>query len=58
MDKNFVSELDKFIADFDKNNPKKSVSQQQEIKKFARIFKLRDDADAGKKKVDEAWEGF
>jgi hypothetical protein len=58
MQKNFVSEVDKFLAAFDKKNPKKSDSQQREIKKYSRIFKLRDDPEAAKKEQDKIWEEF
>lgn len=42
IDKNFVSEYDRFLRAFDKEHPQKSASQQQEINKNARIAKKRD----------------
>lgn len=38
----YVSELDGFLNDFDKNHPKLSASQQKEMDKYKRIFALRD----------------
>jgi len=42
-DKNYVSEIDKQLAKFDQSQPK-SASQGAEIKKYDRIYKLRDHA--------------
>lgn len=39
--KNYVSEIDKFINEFDKTHPK-SESQLAEIQKHQRVFALRD----------------
>lgn len=41
LDKQFVSEIDKKLADFDATHPK-SASQQAEIDKYQRIHALRD----------------
>ena len=38
----YVSEVDKFMFAFRKQNPQKSASQLAEIQKFARIGRLRD----------------
>lgn len=54
--KGYVSEIDLFLADFDKAHPKKSASQKAEITKFARIGKLRDQAHQEEK--DEIWKDF
>ncbi|MBI5447519.1 MAG: hypothetical protein HY939_02175 [Gammaproteobacteria bacterium] len=43
IDTSYVSPLDKFLAELDKNT-KKSVSQKKEIEKYARIARLRDHA--------------
>jgi len=43
IDKNFVSEIDKKLAEFDRTHPK-SPSQLAEIKKHLQVFKLRDKA--------------
>lgn len=42
INRKFVSEIDQFLAEFDKTHPQKSVSQLEEIKKHEQIFKLRD----------------
>jgi hypothetical protein len=39
--KNYVSEIDKKLASYNENHPK-TPSQQEEIDKYARIFKMRD----------------
>ncbi len=41
IDKNFVSEIDQFLAEFDATHPK-SASQLAEIKKYEKIYQLRD----------------
>lgn len=43
---NYVSEIDRFLAEFDAAEPVKSASQQEEIAKHALIARLRDHADA------------
>lgn len=43
--RDFVSDIDKLIEDFDKKNPKLSKSQQKEIQKYDRIYFLRDNED-------------
>lgn len=58
MQKNFVSELDQFLADFDTQHPEKSASQKASIKKHQRIAKLRDDPEAAKKLQDKIWGDF
>jgi hypothetical protein len=42
IDKHFVSEIDKKMAEFDAAH-KKSPSQQAEIDKYKRIYELRDE---------------
>ena len=42
--KNFVSEIDQMLADFDKNHSK-SESQQAEIDKYTKISDQRDNKD-------------
>ncbi len=39
----YVSEIDKFLAEFDRSHPELSKSQQKEIAKHERIYRLRDD---------------
>lgn len=41
VDKHFVSSIDKFLAEFDRTHPKSSP-QKAEIKKYERIYQLRD----------------
>ena len=52
----YVSEIDKFLAEFDATHPK-SASQLAEIKKYQRIYSLRDTplSDKDDKKI---WEEF
>ncbi|VVC76872.1 hypothetical protein AQUSIP_21990 [Aquicella siphonis] len=38
----YVSELDNFLVEFDKNHTKLSASQRKEIDKYNRIYVLRD----------------
>jgi hypothetical protein len=38
-DRAYVSEADKFLQDFDNDNPQKSESQKKEILKHRNIFK-------------------
>jgi hypothetical protein len=40
--RNFVSKIDEFLADVDKQHPKKSVSQQQEIEQYEELMTKRD----------------
>ena len=53
----FVSDIDKFLAEFDARNPKKSRSQSKEIAKYQKIFALRDTPKVNESKSD-IWEGF
>jgi len=41
IDKHFVSEIDKKMAEFDASHPK-SASQQAEMNKYQRIYQQRD----------------
>lgn len=43
---NYVSDLDRFLQEYDKKHPELSKSQQKEIAKLKRIYRLRDDAAA------------
>lgn len=53
----YTSELDRFLAEFDKNHPKLSASQRKEINKYARLNRLRDNEAAS---TDEKsfWDKF
>ena len=42
INKNYVSDIDTFLAEFDQKNTIRSASQIAEKKKYDRIFKLRD----------------
>jgi len=42
----YVSDIDRFLQDYDKKHPVLSKSQQKEIAKAKRIYRLRDDAAA------------
>ena len=44
LDKKYVSEIDQFLVDFDKQNPKKSTSQLKEIQKAERVSRLMKDS--------------
>lgn len=43
---NYVSDIDCFLQDYDKKHPELSQSQQKEIAKAKRVYRLRDDAAA------------
>jgi hypothetical protein len=40
--KNYVSKVDEFLASFDQQHPQKSLSQQQEITAYQKLFSQRD----------------
>lgn len=42
IDTNYVSEIDKFLNQFDQEHPELSKSQQKEKAKYKRIYALRD----------------
>ncbi|MGE3920416.1 MAG: CBU_0585 family protein [Gammaproteobacteria bacterium] len=58
ISRNYISKIDKFLKEFDVTHPKKSASQNKEIKKYQRIFKLRDNPTIEEKNVLEVWEDF
>ncbi|MCD6046850.1 MAG: hypothetical protein K0S08_497 [Gammaproteobacteria bacterium] len=43
IDSDFISEIDKFLLAFDQKKAELSDTQQDEVKKFQRIGKLRDE---------------
>lgn len=55
---NFVSELDKFLSEFDVKHPKKSDTQLENRQKHLRIFRLRDNPNAKKEDKNKIWSGF
>jgi hypothetical protein len=54
---NYVTDLDKFLQEFDKQQPKLTASQQKEHDKYKRISKLRDTEERSEENKD-LWEGF
>lgn len=57
MYSHFVSETDQFLQKFDEAHPELSLSQQKEIAKYQRIYRLRDQVtDSPKSKT--LWEKF
>ncbi len=58
MQRNFVSEIDHFLAALSQKYPAPSDSQLKLKKKYDRIIKLRDNPEAGKKSTGKIWEAF
>lgn len=56
LEKAYVSDIDKFLMEFDQSHPK-SVSQREEIDKHKRLFLLRDDPNAPREQ-SAIWEDF
>ncbi|MFY7698555.1 MAG: CBU_0585 family protein [Legionella sp.] len=56
IDKAFVSPIDKFLHQFNETHPK-SASQIQEIKKFQRIYNLRDNPNP-QDTINDIWKDF
>ena len=56
IDKFYISPYDEFFQNFGKDRPK-SPSQLKEIRKYARIFSLRDNPKA-EEEQKEIWEKF
>lgn len=40
--RHYVSDIDQFLKDFDRNHPEKTQSQIEEVKKHKRVFYRRD----------------
>ncbi|PIZ03703.1 MAG: hypothetical protein COY58_07665 [Gammaproteobacteria bacterium CG_4_10_14_0_8_um_filter_38_16] len=55
IDKQFVSEIDKKMAEFDATHAK-SVSQQAEINKYQKINHLRDVSTTSDNTKDDLWD--
>lgn len=55
LDKQFVSEIDQKLAQFDATHPKSS-SQQAESDKYKRIYHLRDVPTEQPEKEDALWD--
>jgi hypothetical protein len=61
LKRDYVSELDQFLQDFDQQHPVKSASQQREIAKHKNIAEQRDHAIEKTSKNSEeknVWEKF
>ena len=59
FNKNFKSQVDIFLEPFDNTHSTLSFSQQQEIKKYARIYKLRDTVNTEEEPpTPKIWEFF
>ncbi len=58
IDKNYVSEMDDLLMDFDKNHPILTQSQQKERNKYLRIYRLRDTSERPPNNSKKIWEGF
>lgn len=54
IDKHFVSEIDKKLAEFDSTHPK-SASQQAESEKYQRIYQQRDTPTDADKQKEDLW---
>ncbi len=54
---NYVSDIDCFLQEYDKKHPELSPSQQKEIAKSKRVYRLRDDATASDT-FQQNWEAF
>lgn len=52
---NYVSEIDRFLNDFDKDHPELSRSQLKEKVKFKRIYALRDQPNSPEQKTLPEW---
>ena len=52
IDKHYVSEIDKKLAEFDATHPK-SRAQQAEHDKYQRIYRLRDEPASSEPKEDD-----
>ena len=53
----YVSEIDQFLQEFDKQHPDLTKSQQKEQAKYRRIYRLRDTTERPDDTV-KLWEGF
>lgn len=56
IDTSYISPLDVFLAEFDREHPQPSASQAKEIEKSARVSNLRDKADAAAVPEQNIWE--
>ena len=57
--RDYVSDLDQFLQEFNQQHPQLSQTQQQEVTKYRRIYRLRDEHDNKPTvAVTKLWEGF
>jgi hypothetical protein len=57
--KDYVSDLDVFLGEFDQQHPTLSLTQQKEVTKYRRIYRLRDENDQKPMlAATKLWEGF
>jgi hypothetical protein len=54
----YVSQLDKFLHDYDKTHSSLSLSQRQEKQKYAEIFHLRDHSSRKNEPAPTLWDRF
>jgi len=57
IERNFVSEIDEFLVEFDQRPDASSPSRKAEESQYKRIGKLRDDPNVEEPKTD-IWEKF
>lgn len=53
----YVSDIDCFLKEYDKKHPELSQSQQKEIAKLKRVYRLRDDKTASDSSFT-LWDAF
>lgn len=54
----YTSGLDTFLAAFRKEHPKPSASQQAEMKKYDKVFQMRDEAVQPTAPSEKLWDKF
>lgn len=55
--KNYISAIDRKLADFDNTHPR-SPAQAAEHRKYQRIYRLRDEINGSDEKSNKLWEQF
>jgi hypothetical protein len=57
--RNYVSDLDQFLQEFDQRHPVLTQTQQHEVTKYRRIYRLREENDNKPTlAASKLWEGF
>ena len=54
----YVSSLDKFLNEYSRSHKDLSRSQRQEVDKYNRIYRMRDNPEAGNKQEHTFWDKF